>query len=155
MAKTVADIMTTQVLTLREEDNLLAPGPEMELFGLRHLPVVDGKRLVGLVSHSDVLRLAMSSLAGDSIHAAVDRAHHAETFVASVMTRDLVVASPDVTVAEAARRLVERKVGCLPVVDAQGHLLGIVTQHDLLEELAGLPPKPSSEVPDGAKPPGH
>lgn len=136
MGKTVADIMTTDVLTLREEDNLLSPGSEMEEFDLRHLPVVDGERLVGLVSQTDVLRLAMSSLSRDSIHTAVDKSHREETFVASVMTRDVAVAHPDLPIPEAARRMVERKVGCLPVVDASGKLLGIVTEHDMLRELA-------------------
>lgn len=137
MGKTVAEIMTTQVLTLREEDNLTALEPDMELFGLRHLPVVDGERLVGLLSHRDVLRMAVSTLSPDAVNQSVDRAHQANTFVASVMQRDITTAGPETEVTEAARLMIDRRVGCLPIVDGAGRLLGIVTEHDLLRELAG------------------
>ncbi|MDD9939963.1 MAG: CBS domain-containing protein [Myxococcales bacterium] len=134
MGKTVADIMTTELIVLQEEDNLAALEPEMEAFGLRHLPVLDGDKLVGLISHRDVLRLATSRLSADPVHASIDR-QTAETFVAAVMQTEVLTIGPDSPVSEAARIMVDRKIGCLPVVAADGKLLGIVTEHDLLREI--------------------
>ncbi|MFW5921065.1 MAG: CBS domain-containing protein, partial [Polyangiales bacterium] len=52
----VSDIMSRNPITLSEEDNLENIAQGMEEFHLRHLPVVDGHKLVGLVSHRDILR---------------------------------------------------------------------------------------------------
>ena len=135
MSTTVADVMTTQVVTLREEDNLTELQPDMEFFGLRHLPVVDGERLVGLLTHRDILRLTVSSMARDSVHQAIERDQEEGTFVAAVMKRDVITVPPTATIQEAARLMVDERVGCLPVVDAEQRLLGIVTEHDLLSQL--------------------
>ena len=132
---TVSEIMTRDVTTLREEENLSTLLGDMARAGFRHLPVVDGKRLVGLVSHRDLLRISSSSLDRDSLHKAIDRQHKDETFVAAIMTRDVDTVGPDTPLAEAATKLLAHKYGCLPVVDEQQQLLGIVTEKDFLELL--------------------
>ena len=67
MSHTVRDIMTTELVTLREEDNLLSIREGMEALHVRHLPVVDGEKLVGLITHRDILRLTYAELdAGDA-----------------------------------------------------------------------------------------
>jgi CBS domain-containing protein len=148
--RVVADIMTREVVTLNEEDNLADLAAGMERYALRHLPVVDGRKLVGLVSHRDVLRLTRSTLERAPVAAERDLSLKQQTFVASVMTRHVDTARPETTVADAARILLAGKFGCLPVVDARGDLIGIVTEHDLLrelvaamerEELSGAEPK--------------
>ncbi|MGB0680195.1 MAG: CBS domain-containing protein [Polyangiales bacterium] len=126
--------MTTQVITLNEWDNLGDIRAGMEAFGLRHLPVVDGKRLVGLVSHRDMLRYAVSALEQHRV-ATERQSRLEEQFVASIMTREVRTVTPETSVQEAAQLFTDYKIGCLPVVDGQGDLQGLVTEHDLLQLL--------------------
>ena len=125
-AKTVADIMTRRVIFLREEDNLSRIVEGMEHFGLRHLPVLDGDKLVGMITHRDMLKIL----------SAADRREDT-TFVASIMTRDPIAVRPETTIPEAARILLKARFGCLPVVDERRNVIGIVTEHDFLKVLAG------------------
>lgn len=133
--RVVADIMTREVVTLNEEDNLADLAAGMQRYALRHLPVVDGRKLVGLVSHRDLLRLTHSALERAPVAAERDRSLKQQTFVASVMTRNVDTVRPETSIADAARVLLAGKFGCLPVVDDAGGLVGIVTEHDLLREL--------------------
>jgi acetoin utilization protein AcuB len=94
---------------------------------IRHLPVVSGQRLVGMITDRD-LREATPSPATTLTRGEI--AYRMETTtVATCMTRDVIVASPGFTMIDAARRLEQRKIGCLPVVD-NGALVGIVTEMD-------------------------
>lgn len=135
--RVVADIMTRQVVTLNEADNLLQLEEGMDRLSLRHLPVVDGDRLVGLMSHRDVLRLMVGPSQATSPVSAAQRHNVAEhTFVAHAMTRDPTTVRPDTPLREAAELLATNKFGCLPVVEEGGRLVGIVTEHDFLKMLA-------------------
>ena|SRR5687768_1461290 len=121
--KFVADLMTREVLTLNEEDNLADLEHGMQRERIRHLPVVDGRKLVGLITHRDLLRAA---------------AHHvgSSAFAAQLMTREITTVTPETTLGDAARILAENKFGCLPVVGADGDLVGIVTEHDFVKLMA-------------------
>ena len=131
----VRDVMTKEVLTLREEDNLEALEDEMRYFDVHHLPVVDGDRLVGLITHRDILRYAVSELARSPVvHASNESALRA-TFVASVMKREVQAVAPDATLREAAQLLVRGHYGCLPVVDADNRLVGIITNYDIVDKI--------------------
>ncbi len=137
----VADIMTRAVAVLQEEDNLEHILEQMDRLKLKHVPVVDGARLVGLVCHHDLLRLTVDELLRD-VPVLRPREQYLEqqeenTFVARVMTRDPVTVTPQTPIASAAELLVETKVGCLPVVE-NGQLVGIVTETDLLGGLLQL-----------------
>lgn len=129
--------MTRKVVTLSEEDNLTRILEGMERYGIRHLPVVDGERLVGLLTHRDVLRLSASVLTDPNVASWRDGAAAQGTFVARVMRRDVETATAGEPVRRAGARMIARKIGCLPVVDADGRLVGIVTEHDVLRELIG------------------
>ena len=130
--RVVADIMTRDLITVHEEDNLQEVQSDMNIFRKRHLPVVDGDRLVGLLSHRDLLRMSTGSLERNSFMDAIDAERKGETFVAEVMTRDLVTTTPQTPLAEAARTLANSFHGCLPVVDEQDRLVGMVTEHDFV-----------------------
>jgi CBS domain-containing protein len=132
----VADIMTSDVIAVHPEDNMRTIRDGMRAFGLRHIPVVDGDTLVGLLSHRDMLRFADSEYRQTRLEHALDARRTEETFVAQVMTKDVQTVRPETTIADAARKLVRGKFGCLPVTTASGQLVGIVTEHDLLEVLA-------------------
>lgn len=112
---------------------------------VRHLPVVAGGALAGILSDRDV-RLAMPSPLGE---ADADRAAFpGRTPVAEVMTRDVITVGPRETVEDAARLLHRHRIGALPVVDAEGRLLGILSETDVLRafvELLGIA-TPSSRL---------
>lgn len=132
---TVEDIMTRQVITVSEESNMLAIREGMDAYGLRHVPVVDGDKLVGLLTHRDMLRFADSEYRTSATRQSIGDRRSENTFVASVMTREVQTVRPETTLAEAARILVKHKFGCLPVTTADGTLVGIVTEHDFLKVL--------------------
>ncbi len=139
---TVADIMTERVIYLREEDNLTIISEGMQRYHLRHLPVVSGDRLIGIISHRDLLRLAVSSIEVNTPEGKVrQETIDKKTFVATVMTRDPVTVSPDTPIWEAAEIIVNNKFGCLPVVDEDSNLVGIVTEHDFVKTLTFSSPE--------------
>lgn len=126
----VRELMSAEVVTLTEEDTLAHAQRCMALGRIRHLPVVRGRRLVGLVTHRDLLAASFS------VFAEVDTDEQRRVFVAvpvvDLMHRDVVTVGPDLPVAQAARVLLDNKFGCLPVVGERGELEGIVTEADFL-----------------------
>lgn len=136
MSRKVADIMKREVITLSEEDNLSDLAHGMEEFRVRHIPVVNGTKLVGLISHRDLLRVSVSALETDRNAQQRDQRLKESTFAASVMTRNLQTVSSDTSLLQAARLMLAGKFGCLPVVNDEGDLIGIISEHDLLQELA-------------------
>lgn len=126
------DLMKTRVTTVGPEDTLHLADGIMSLGGLRHLPVVSGGVLLGIITHRDILR-APTTFRG---FAADARAVLRALTVRDVMTKEVVTISADASVREAAGRLLEHRVGCLPVLE-RGALVGIVTTSDLLHAIAG------------------
>jgi CBS domain-containing protein len=126
----VSEIMREEVVTLTPKETLDLTQDVMNLGRVRHMPVLDGDRLVGLVSRRDLLEASMSRVL--DFDAKARRTFLSSVEVSEVMAKELVTVDPDLTLAEAARLLVSRKIGCLPVVDPEGRLLGLVTETDLL-----------------------
>lgn len=136
MTRRVADVMKREVITLSEEDNLSDLAQGMEEFRVRHVPVVNGTKLVGLISHRDLLRISVSALETSHNARQRDQRLKESTFAASVMTRKLQTVSPETSLLQAARLMLAGKFGCLPVVNPEGDLVGIISEYDLLQELA-------------------
>lgn len=126
----VRDIMSTDVVTLTEDETLAHAKRCMDRGRIRHLPVVRDRKLVGLVTHRDLLAASFSIFA--EVEPAEQRRVFVTILVAEAMHRDVVTIGPDASVAEAARTLLDNKWGCLPAVDDDGDLLGIVTEADFL-----------------------
>jgi len=130
-APRVAGLMTTPPITIRPEDRLATAWRIMRARRIRHLPVVDGGgRLVGLVSHRDLLAASSSSIIASSEDDRVQLLTWAR--VGDVMETHLSVAHPDENAAEAGERLIRHKIGCLPVVEGDAQLVGVVTEEDFL-----------------------
>ncbi len=121
----VRDIMSSPALTASAHTTLEDAYRTMREKGIRHLPVLDGEKLVGVITDRD-LRLATSSLAPSPFPPA--------TPVSAVMAHPPLTADSADPVEDAARTMRERKIGCLPVV-ADGRLVGIITGLDLLDAL--------------------
>lgn len=121
----VRDIMRSPVVGVPPATTLADAYRRMREKGIRHLPVLDGERLVGVVTDRD-LRLATSVLAPVPFPA--------DSSVAAVMCAEPLTADAQDAVEDAARVMRERKIGCLPVVE-DGRVIGIITGIDLLDAL--------------------
>ena len=120
---TVSDIMTRELVTLKESDDLALADGTFGLRRIRHLPVVRDGKLVGLITHRDLLRCyasrgevrAKASLAGE------------------MMTTRVTTVQPKTPLRRALRLMLKNKFGCLPVVADGGKLVGLITEADLVK----------------------
>jgi CBS domain-containing protein len=127
---TVRDLMTTVVRTLGRNDQLSLADELMRASRIRHLPVLDEDgELCGIVSQRDLFRGALATALGYGDVA--QQKLLATLAVKEAMTTDVVTATPDMPIARAARLMLDRKIGCLPVLE-QGRLVGIVTESDFV-----------------------
>jgi len=128
----VEDLMSRDVVTLHADSVLVDAEEIMGFRRFRHLPVVDGddRRLVGLITHRDLARAAVSSVRGRSVDRAEALRLKAAVRVREVMHTPRTIA-PDAPLHEAAATLREGKYGCLPVVEGD-QLVGIVTEADFV-----------------------
>lgn len=131
----VRDVMTAKVTTLKRNEKLTVADDIMQLGRIRHLPVLDdeGQELVGIVSQRDLFRGALAKTLGYGQSA--QRKLMDMLVVKELMTTDIVTTSPDTPLTEAAQILVERKIGCLPVVENR-RLVGILTEGDFVAIVA-------------------
>jgi CBS domain-containing protein len=125
----VEDRMTRDVRTLHRNDKLSVADELMRVGRFRHAVVVERGEIVGVISQRDIFygALAWSVGLGSDAH----QKTLAAVAVKQVMQGDVVTVTPDTRLSDAARIMLERKVGCLPVVAAEG-LTGILTEGDFL-----------------------
>lgn len=131
----VRDVMTADPTTLKRNDKLTLADDIMRLGRVRHLPVVDDddQTVVGIVTQRDLFRDALAQALGYGRHA--QRKLLDTLSVKDVMATEVVTASPEASLVEAAKILTERKIGCLPVVE-NGKLIGILTEGDFVALVA-------------------
>lgn len=131
-ARTVGDIMRREFVSLQAGDRLDFVEDVMSLGRIRHLPVLQDGRLVGIVSQRDLLAHSLSkALDFDPQNR---RAFLRAVDVSEAMTRNVISVGVEMEVDEAARLMIRHRIGCLPVLDAGGAPLGLVTETDLLQE---------------------
>ncbi|RME72045.1 MAG: CBS domain-containing protein [Chloroflexi bacterium] len=156
----VQNVMRREVHTV-QPDTPLADAVEMLLDKVyRTLPVVDGEgRPVGIVTDGDLLKraslLAVSAqrqLTRDELTAELRRLRQSGQTVADVMTRNPVLITASASLAEAVGQLQKHGIKRLPVVDAEGRLVGIISRADILRALAR---PPVAELPRQNPPPGR
>jgi acetoin utilization protein AcuB len=117
MTMLISRLMTYGAETISSHDTLQTAATLMERGGFRRVPVVDDGKLVGIISDRDV------------------RAHSGyldSTRVTAAMTSDPKTVTPQMSVEDAARLMIEHKIGGLPVVE-DGKLVGILTTTDVLK----------------------
>jgi len=126
---TVSSVMTKNPITVNETQSVADARAIMDREKIHRLPVVDGsKKLVGIVSRSDMLEAAPSDASTLSVYEMNNLL--AKLKIGEIMTREVLTVTPDTVVEDAARLLVDRNIGGLPVLD-NGTLVGIVTESDL------------------------
>jgi WS/DGAT/MGAT family acyltransferase len=127
----VGDLMTRQLLAVSPEDSFADAWQIMREARVRHLPVVDRDlRLIGLVTHRDLVGHAPSDLEDPREEDRV--AALAGVHVGDLMETHLSTSSPEEPLVDAGRRMLQGKIGCLPVLGGGGRLVGIITESDFV-----------------------
>lgn len=120
MNERVHTIMTSKVITLSPSDTL---GQAREIFmtkRIHHIPIVEGKKLVGLITSWDIFKLGLSAVAYQDMR------------VSEVMSTHLATLDPDQHIGAVAEVLMEHLFHAVPIVNEHHELLGIVTTYDVL-----------------------
>jgi CBS domain-containing protein len=135
----IDEVMTREVVTVSPTATLKEASEIFLAHGISGLPVVEGRRLVGVLSESDIVAKETSGYAngeaGRPQARHLQREREAET-VAEAMTPDPVVIEPWMSIWHAADLMAVHEVNRLPVVDTGGSLVGIVTRDDLVRAFA-------------------
>ena len=132
---TVAEAMTSQVVTVFPEDSLAVLTDRMMEKDARHMPVVDSEdgTLLGLVSHRDLLRGRLIEQEGVTLR--IERSLLENTSVSEVMVFPVETVGAEMDLRSAAEVMLEYKFGCLPVTDGR-RLIGILTESDFVRWVA-------------------
>jgi CBS domain-containing membrane protein len=129
----VSAIMTKHVIKLNVNDDLTKAESLFKKHHIRHIPVVNGNIILGMLSYTDLLRISFAD-AVDEDEKSVDVTVYNMFSVEQVMARNLVKVSPDTTIKEVAEILSKKEFHALPVVEDE-LLVGIVTTTDLIKYL--------------------
>jgi CBS domain-containing protein len=129
----VKDIMMKGPVTLEANDVLDLADDVMNLGRIRHIPIVEGEQVVGVLSQRDLFYSALVKALGVRHREQKDLMKTLR--VREVMIEPVVTISPNHTVKEAARLMAEKKIGCLPVTQGET-LVGLVTETDILRYVA-------------------
>jgi CBS domain-containing membrane protein len=132
----VREIMSAPAIAVDRTEKLAFAEELMNAERIRHLPVVDGDVLVGLLSQRDILAASISSLSDPSEEEDLELKRKVE--VSRVMHGDVETVTADTPAAAAAQTMFVQRLGCLPVVDERHHLVGIVTGTDFLRLVRDL-----------------
>jgi len=130
----VRDVMSREVHTVKRNDELAIADALMKQERVRHLPVLDEDgEVCAVVSQRDLFRGALLRALGFGSRA--EELMLKQVAVKEAMSREIQTTTPDTPVADAARLMIDRKIGCLPVIENR-KLVGIVTETDFVRLVA-------------------
>ncbi|KQC28551.1 CBS domain-containing protein [Flagellimonas eckloniae] len=132
----VSEIMTKDLVTLTVNDDLVTAEEVFKKHNIRHIPIVDGNTIIGMLSYTDLLRISFAD-AVDEHEQTVDTMVYNMFTISQVMARDVISVPSNTTIKEVAQFLAQKEFHALPIVD-DGKLLGLVTTTDLINYLLGL-----------------
>lgn len=130
----VALIMSMNVIKLNLSDDLTKAETLFKKHKIRHLPVVDGNVIIGMLSYADLLRISYVDAVDDDAQEVDSTVYNLFT-VQQVMSKDLIVIRPETSIKETAQILSKSEFHALPVCEGP-FLVGIVTTTDLVAYLA-------------------
>ncbi|MAU25999.1 MAG: CBS domain-containing protein [Muricauda sp.] len=129
----VSQIMTKNVITLSVKDNLVTAEELFKKHRIRHIPVVSGDEVIGILSYTDLMRISFAD-AIDEHEQEVDTMVYNMFTIEQVMAKNVISVTSGTTIQDTAKFLAERDFHALPVID-DGKLVGIVTTTDLIHYL--------------------
>lgn len=129
----VSSIMTQNIIKLNLSDDLTKAESLFKAHKIRHIPVVDGNKIIGMLSYTDLLRISFADAVDDDDEV-VDTTVYNMFTLDQVMTKKVVCISPETTIKETAEILSSKEFHALPVC-AGNLLVGIVTTTDLIRYL--------------------
>ena len=134
----LSEVMTSPVITVKEDAALHVVADKIQNNGIRHLPVVDeNNKLVGLMTERGLYKIQSPRWLEDGTWY-YDQETLDNFILKSVMIHKPFAMSPESTVAEAVLKMVEKKYGCILVVDKEDKICGIVSYVDLLKLAAQI-----------------
>jgi CBS domain-containing membrane protein len=127
----VRDLMTRDVVTLERNDRLIMADDVMRLGRIRHLPIVDSDgALAGIVSQRDLFHSGLMKALGYGSRG--QRKALEMVLIKEAMRTEVVTTTPDTKLCDAARLMLERKIGCLVVVEGD-KIVGILSESDFVK----------------------
>ncbi len=129
----INEIMTTNVITLCDKDSLDTAEMLFKTNHIRHIPVVRGEVIIGMLSYTDLLRISFADAVYDD-EETVDTIVYNMFTIEQVMAKNLVSVTSNTTIKEVAEILSKKEFHALPVIDDE-KLVGIVTTTDLINYL--------------------
>ena len=127
----VEDIMTTKVFTVEQHDLIDRVFFLIHYEKIRHLPVVEKNKVIGIVSDRDLYKVLGPKNNSNVIEGNTEL-HVVHKKVQNIMHRGVITIAPDAYVSEAASTMANNRIGALPVVDKDNKLLGIISATDIL-----------------------
>lgn len=129
----ISAIMSKNIITLSSSDDLMLAEKLFKKEKIRHIPVVSGSEIKGMLSYTDLLRISFAD-AVDVDETSVDTVIYNMFTIDQVMAKTLVTVNSSSTIKEVAEILAKKEFHALPVVDNE-ELVGIVTTTDLINYL--------------------
>jgi predicted transcriptional regulator len=131
----VREIMMGSPVTLKPEDTLDLANDVISLGRIRHIPVVEDGRLVGLLSERDLMGATASQIFG--LKQKSKSALLKSVMIKDVMKKKVITVTSDTKIADAAHLMADKKIGCVPVM-SNGALIGLLTTTDILRYVESL-----------------
>ncbi|WP_299670368.1 CBS domain-containing protein [uncultured Polaribacter sp.] len=128
----ISTIMSTNLVTLNIKDDLVTAEKLFLEKKIKHIPVVNNKEIIGMLSYSDILRISYADSTDDE--KGVDTFVYNTFTIEQVMVKNIIMVPPYATIKETAELLTKKDFHALPVVEDR-ELVGIVTTRDLLKYL--------------------
>jgi CBS domain-containing membrane protein len=125
----VREIMMGSPVTLKPDETLDLANDVISLGRIRHIPIIEDGRLVGVLSERDMMGAATTTIFG--LKRKSKSALLKSVLIKDVMKKKVVTVNPDTPIKDAAHLMKEKKIGCVPVVN-EGSLVGLVTTTDIL-----------------------
>lgn len=129
----ISKIMSTDLITLNHTDDLIRAEELFKLHNIRHIPVVRGEEIIGMLSHTDLMRVSYAENLQE-IETEVGVVVNSLFSIEQVMIKDVVSVTSSATIKEVAEVLATKEFHALPVVNDE-KLVGIVTTTDLIKYL--------------------
>jgi CBS domain-containing protein len=132
---TVREIMMGSPVTLGPDSTLDLANDIISIGRIRHIPVVDGGKLVGLLSERDLIGAATNRIF--NLKQKSRSALLKSELVKNVMKKNVITVAPDTPIKDAAKLMADKKIGCVPVM-SEGALVGLVTTTNILRYLESI-----------------